>query len=139
MAKVYFACSIRGGGDKSNYQAIVDAIKNSEAICLSEIFVNDALLPNGSPLPEEAIYARDISWIKEADAIIAEVTNPSLGVGYELAYAESLGKPVLTLFNIESGKQLSAMVAGNANFKNASYSSVDDLASSIQTFLQSIR
>lgn len=113
MKKIYFACSIRGGGDTSLYLQIVDAIKGADAEVLSEIFIHDAINLAGSPLPEAQIYERDIQMIRDCDAVIAEVTNPSLGVGYELAYAERLGKPILCLFNASSGRSLSAMVSGN--------------------------
>lgn len=135
---VYFACSIRGGGDKSNYQSIVDAINDSGAVCLSEIFVNDAIDLGGSPLPEGEIYRRDTDWIQECDAVIAEVTNPSLGVGYELAYAESIKKPVLTLFNLDSSANLSAMIKGNSYFKNSNYASLKDIKDEVLKFLRYI-
>lgn len=112
--KVYFACSVRGGGDTSNYIAILDAIKATGSEVLSEIFVHDAINFSGSPLPADEIYVRDIGMIKDADVVIAEVSNPSLGVGYELAYAEKLGRPILCLFNKGSGGNLSAMVSGNS-------------------------
>lgn len=46
---------------------------------------------------EEFIYKRDVDWLLESDFVIAEVTQPSLGVGYELGFAEAKGKPVLCL------------------------------------------
>lgn len=133
--KVYFACSIRGGGDTSAYQAIVNAIKKYGAVCLSEVLVHDAINLGGSPLPDNEIYQRDTLWIKESDAIIAEVTNPSLGVGYELAFAESIKKPVLTLFSGTSDKRLSAMIRGNKFFSNETYNSIGELEKIISQFL----
>ena len=120
--KVYFACSIRGGGDMSHYKTILASIKEAGGEILSEIFVNDALQFGGSPLPEPAIYDRDIAMIQAADVVIAETSNPSLGVGYELAYAEKLGKPILCLFNESGNKRLSAMVKGNPYNQVALYS-----------------
>lgn len=111
--KVYFACSIRGSGDTSRYIEIIDAIKSAGGDVLSEIFAHDAIELGGSPLPEAEIYVRDTQMIRDCDMVIAEVTNPSLGVGYELAYAEQLDKPILCLFDAASGRSLSAMVAGN--------------------------
>jgi len=113
MTKVYFACSVRGGGDTSHYLALLEIIKGTGAQILSEIFVHDAIQLGGSPLPEPEVYERDIAMIQEADLVIAEVSNPSLGVGYELGYAEKLNKPVLCLFDGDSGGKLSAMVRGN--------------------------
>lgn len=122
MKKVYFACSIRGGGDTSHYLAILEAIKSAGAEALSEVFVHDAINYGGSPLPSQQIYARDITMIQECDIVIAEVTNPSLGVGYELGYAEALGKPILCLFDEISVKKLSAMIEGNDFNRAAQYS-----------------
>jgi hypothetical protein len=119
--KVYFACAIRGGGDTSTYEALLHTIKAAGGDILSEIFVNDAILYGGSPLPEAAIYQRDIGMIHEADVIIAEVTNPSLGVGYELGYAEAHTLPVICLFNTASGRKLSAMISGNPYNKVVEY------------------
>ena len=135
MKRIYFACSIRGGGDTSAYHTILDAIKLSGGTVLSEVFVNDAIEYGGSPLPDDQIYARDIAWVAECDAVVAEVSNPSLGVGYELAYAEKLGKPVLCLFNASDDKKLSAMISGNSYFTIADHS---DITQTVERFIATI-
>ena len=67
---------------------------------------------------DKEIYQRDLEWLKSADAVIAEVTNPSLGVGYELGITEKLGKPVLCLFDdADHNHNLSAMISGNHKIK----------------------
>ncbi|MDN5275437.1 MAG: Nucleoside 2-deoxyribosyltransferase [Candidatus Saccharibacteria bacterium] len=119
----------------SSYQAIVTAIKEAGGAVLSEIFVNDAILYGGSPLPVDEIYARDIAMINQADIVIAEVTNPSLGVGYELAYAENLHKPILCLFNSAARSMLSAMIAGNAYFTTVDYQPSDIPVTTITQFI----
>ena len=47
---------------------------------------------------EEYIYNRDMDWLRTAECVVAEVTQPSLGVGYELGFAESINVPVLCLY-----------------------------------------
>lgn len=135
--KVYFACSIRSGGDNSRYFEIVEAIKATGAELLSEVFVHDAINFGGSPLPSDQIHARDIAMIQEADVVIAEVTHPSLGVGYEIAYAEQLKKPVLCLFNKDTKARLSAMIEGNAYNRIAYYTDITTPARDIANFLAS--
>ena len=134
--KVYFACSIRGGGDTTNYEAIIKAIKVAGVEVLSEVFVHDAIHLGGSPLPEPEIFLRDTTMIQSADAVVAEVTNPSLGVGYELAYAEHLQKPVLCLFDNTSGRNLSAMIKGNPYFSIIEYSQEVSLQDAITAFIE---
>uniref|UniRef100_A0AC11ESI6 2'-deoxynucleoside 5'-phosphate N-hydrolase 1 n=1 Tax=Ovis aries TaxID=9940 RepID=A0AC11ESI6_SHEEP len=64
---------------------------------------------------DKLIHDRDVAWLQQADVVVAEVTQPSLGVGYELGRAVALRKPVLCLFRPKSGRVLSAMIRGAAD------------------------
>lgn len=96
--------------------------------------MHDAINYGGSPLPSDKIYERDTQMIKDSDIMVAEVTNPSLGVGYELAYAEKLGRPILCLFNTTSKNKLSAMVSGNS-YNTVSYTSPDEITAKVKEFI----
>ena len=52
-------------------------------------------------LSDQEIHDRDLQWIIESDMLVAEVTIPSLGVGYEIGRAIEMGKPILCLFNTD--------------------------------------
>ena len=62
--------------------------------------------------PDE-IYWRDISEVKKAHFIVAEVCVVSWGVGVELMYAIMKGKPILALYNENSPYHLSEMISGS--------------------------
>ena len=116
MKKVYFAGSIRGGRqDAGLYKRIIQYIQR-EHIVLTE-HVGDLSLSKTEHLPNRdvAIYEQDTGWLRESDVVIAECTTPSLGVGYELAYAEKHGKPV-HIFYDASRTRLSAMLTGDKYF-----------------------
>ncbi len=139
MKKIYFACSIAGGRDHAHlYQDIVDIIKSSGGDVLGELFANPKLVseigtdPNITP---NYIWRRDCEWVKEADSIITEATQPSLGVGYEIAMAEQLKKPILALFNTDSGRRLSPMISGNPAIKVVQYSDVAETKTAIADFI----
>ena len=86
-----------------------------------------------------ATVQRDLEWLESADAVIAEVTNPSLGVGYELGMAEKLGKPILCLYEDSSKKRkLSAMVSGNLKFRKFHYHDLDHAKEEILSFIDSL-
>lgn len=127
MNKIYFAGSIRGGrADAELYRQMIEYIQKTD-IVLTEHVGNLALSKtDGLPNREVAIYKQDTAWIRESDVIIAECTTPSLGVGYELAYAESLSKPVHIFFNKERAN-LSAMLSGNCNFQIHPYSDTSEI------------
>ena len=136
MHKIYFACSIRGGrNDAEIYRELVAHIK-TKAVVLSEIFADNELTPQGSSGSSSAIYAKDMSWVTEANAIIAEVTNPSLGVGYEIAKAEEMGKPVLALYREQEGRKLSAMIDGSPLTDVVTYSSPKEAFFAINGFIE---
>ena len=61
--------------------------------------------------PAREVYERDVIWIRKADVLIAEVSAPSHGVGYEIGFALQVGKPVLCIH--QEGRKISKMISGN--------------------------
>jgi nucleoside 2-deoxyribosyltransferase len=110
--KVYFACAIVGGRrDEGLYQQIVQALQDDGHEVPTAMNAGpDWRHMEGLPDPSE-VYRRDTEWINEADALVAEVSTPSHGVGYEISYALERGKPVLCLF--QRGNTVSKMITGN--------------------------
>lgn len=137
--EIYFACLIRGGRDDAGTYGQLVAHINTQAVVLSEIFADKKLTPAGSPGLSTDIYAKDMAWVRQADAIIAEVTNPSLGVGYEIAKAEEFGKPVLALFRDDGERKLSAMIDGSPHLEIARYVIVDEAKLAIDGFIRSLK
>lgn len=137
--KIYFACSIRGGrDDAATYAELASYIKTKSTL-LTEIFADRTLTPDGMNKPSSEIWSTDIAWIKESDAIIAEVSNPSLGVGYEIAKAEEWGKPVLALFRDDSTRKLSAMIDGSPNTTTMYYTTLPEAQAAIDEFIISLK
>lgn len=134
--KIYFAGSIRGGRDDAALYRQIIALLAEYGEVLTE-HVGDAGLTRAGEdgLSDEAIYERDMTWLAEADAVVAEVTIPSHGVGYEIARAEALGKTVLCLHRRSSGRRLSAMLAGNPALRCEAYGSVEELRPMLEQFL----
>jgi nucleoside 2-deoxyribosyltransferase len=137
--KIYFAGSIRGGrNDAALYHQII-ALLSEYGQVLTEHVGSENLLPAGEKdLSDGDIYTRDMAWLAEADIVVAEVTTPSHGVGYEIARAETLGKPVLCLHRRRPERRLSAMLAGNPKLQCESYESIDQLGPILARFLGTI-
>ena len=134
--KVYFAGSIKGGrADADLYVRIIEYIKSRGHSVLTEHVGNLALskLEEG-PNHEEAIYRQDTGWLREADIVVAECTTPSLGVGYEMAYAEAHGKPVWIFYNA-ARTVLSAMLSGDDYFHIVPYLKEEEIYAKIDEIL----
>lgn len=138
MKKVYFACSIRGGRkDAHIYGELVQTISKYAKV-MTEIFADQSLTTTGIDKPTGDIWSNDLNWIGQADALIAEVTAPSLGVGYEIAQAEKMGKPILCLFRPEGDRKLSAMIDGSPNATVFEYENPQSAEHAIANFLANI-
>lgn len=124
---VFFSGSIRGGNTyRSSYRQILTFLQNHATI-ISEHADPPADHNDHGLRGDAAIYARDIRWIEEADLLIAEVSQPSIGVGYEIAHAKAHNVPVLALYHLGAATPLSAMICGNPGIDVIQYRSLAEL------------
>jgi len=135
--KIYFAGSIRGGReDVSLYAEIIEYLKNYGEV-LTEHVGDISLTGLGDDGPTDRfIHDRDMEWLLSADAMVAEVTTVSMGVGYEIGRAMAAGKKVLCLFRPDSGKNLSAMIGGCSDIELVQYKKPEDMKKIISDFFK---
>ena len=129
---IYFAASISGGrGDQPVYEQIIGLLKQHGTV-LTEHFGSAAITSTGESLSDRAIHDRDIDWLRTADVLVAEVTTPSLGVGYEIGRAVEWGKRIICLHRPAEGRRLSGMIAGSTGVETHAYASVEDVSVILQ-------
>ncbi len=110
--KIFLSGSIRGGRQLlETYREICNILGETGAEVLSWHVADPELETVEMRMTEEEIYARDMGLLVKSDALIAEVTVPSTGVGYEICRALAQGIPVLCLYSPDAA--VSAMVLGN--------------------------
>ena len=133
--KIYFAGSIRGGkGNRALFKEIIQYLKKYGKVIGGE-HADKVVLSDLEDGPNDKdIYNRDAQRLNEADVLVAEVTVPSLGVGYEIGVATQQKKKVLTLFKDVKGKKLSAMISGSPNIVNRTYRTLEDVKKIIDDF-----
>jgi nucleoside 2-deoxyribosyltransferase len=125
--KIYFAGAIRGGReDQALYRDIIELLRDYGEV-LTEHIGDVNLTASGEELDDKAISDRDLAWLKTADRLVAEVTTPSLGVGFELGKMTEWGKPVLCLYRPKDGRLLSALIAGSDQIKVCEYQTAAEL------------
>lgn len=137
--KIYFSGSISGGREhEAIYQHVVACLQAQGYHILSAHVADPLALEAEKDMPPREVYERDTGWVKAADALIAEVSTPSLGVGYEIALAVQLGKPVLCVYR--SGMRLSKMISGNPapNLTVTAYACEAELDEQLQAFLKNL-
>ena len=134
---IYFACSITGGRElETFYQEFVAALEADGHIIPTSHLAQAEAMEGERLLTPKDVYERDVKWVRECDALIAEVGVPSHGVGYEIGYALSVGKPVLCL--AQEGRRVSKMITGNSAVKMMTYTTLDDALARARSFLDAL-
>jgi 2'-deoxynucleoside 5'-phosphate N-hydrolase len=124
---IYFACSITGGRDFERiYLDLTRALLASGHTIPTAHLAESNVMAVESEINPREVYDRDAAWIRGCDVLIAEVSVPSHGVGYEIGFALDQGKPVLCLY--QEGRKVSKMITGNlhSNLKIKSYRGIED-------------
>lgn len=112
---IYFACTITGGRDfQPVYQALVQAML-ADGHAVPTAGLAEASVAGEKSIPAAEVYARDVDWLNAADCVVAEVSAPSHGVGYEIGLALERQIPVLCLH--QSSRNISKMISGNPDGK----------------------
>jgi hypothetical protein len=133
---IYFACSLTGGREfESVYQTIVRVLMEDGHVVPTAHLAESGVVMREAVITPQEVYARDIAWIRACAVLIAEVSLPSHGVGYEIGFSLSLGKPVLALY--QEGCKVSKMISGNPdpNLSVRSYEFPQDAVVQTREFL----
>ena len=136
---IYFACSITGGREfESVYQTIVEVLVQDGHQIPTAHLVESGVGALEAGIDPQVVYTRDVDWIRASDVLIAEVSVPSHGVGYEIGYALGIGKPALAVY--QAGRKVSKMISGNpdVNLRVKPYADPAGAISLVRDFLAEI-
>ncbi len=144
MAAIYFSGAITGGrGDVPLYRRIVEALESEGHRVFAGVVAASDIGDSGEPLDSASIFERDLAWIGEVAAagglVVAEVSQPSTGVGYEIATARyHHDLPVVCLYRPKYTKRCTAMVAGDQGIDMIEYSD-DTLDGMLNRLVHTVR
>tara|TARA_B100000427_G_C15491412_1_gene587813 strand:+ start:298 stop:702 length:405 start_codon:yes stop_codon:yes gene_type:complete len=131
--KIYFSGSIRGGRDDVKiYHQIITYLKNFGEV-LTEHIGDSSLDSSGEKNNDVSIHNKDMEFLMECDLVVAEVTSPSLGVGYEIGRAVENNKKVICIYREIENKKISAMILGSKNILSFKYQDLESLKKILST------
>jgi nucleoside 2-deoxyribosyltransferase len=135
---IYYAAAIRGANEVDNSdlnKMIIESLQKQGHNVLTEHISDDLIRIVGElNMTDKEIHDRDMKWVAEADLVIAEVSNPSLGVGYEIGRAIEMGKQILCLCKTQANR-LSAMVRGSDRITVTDYKTPGEAIRIINEYL----
>jgi len=140
---IYFSGSISGGReDVRTYQTFVAALVAAGHSVLAGMVTAQHVGAEGESLTAKEIFDRDLAWIEEVardgGALVAEVSRPSIGVGYEIGAARyRFGIPVICLYRPAFTRRCSGMIAGDRGIQLIEYTD-ETIVEAIKNLLAAI-
>lgn len=136
--KIYFAAAIRGAKEPAAakvYKSLITYLQSYGSVLTEHIANADVFIQGEPEFSDSYIYKRDINWLLSADLIVAEVTYPSLGVGFEIATAIEHNKKVFCLKR-KDGKKISAMISGCNKLELQEYADLSEAENLITDYIK---
>jgi nucleoside 2-deoxyribosyltransferase len=118
--QVYLACTVRGDrGGVAAGRAIAERLEGLGHKVLTSHLLDDDVDRAEAALTERDVFERDIGWLSECDAVVAEASGSSYGVGFEVGYvlgrAPETGQRVVLVYDQARAGAISRLIVGNCN------------------------
>lgn len=140
---IYFSGSISGGReDVGTYRTFVAALERAGHRVLAGMVTAQHVGAEGESLSAGQIFGRDIAWIEEValegGTLVAEVSRPSIGVGYEIGAARYRFQiPVICLYRPAFTRRCSGMIAGDREIQLIEYTG-ETVSAAIEKLLAAV-
>ncbi len=136
--RVYLAAAMTNPGrDLATIRALLEHV---EALG-HEVPTRHVAFPDGrerdSVLSDADLARRDLAWLAACDALVAEVSTPSHGVGVEVTAGLQRGMPALLLYRKET--TVSRLLLGLPGSETVAYATVAEATAAIDRFLRRVR
>jgi nucleoside 2-deoxyribosyltransferase len=115
--RIYLACTVRGDrGTITTARHIHDCLLRLGHEVLTGHLLDDDVDTAESRLRDTDVFSRDLAWLESADAVVAEASGSSYGVGFEVGYvlgrAAQSGQRVLVLYDAARRGKVSRLISG---------------------------
>ena len=133
--KIYVSGSMYGGQQKiDTYKKLVDKLEEYGEVLTKQIADPEAI-ENEKYQKDEDIYNDLENKLEKADILIAEVSVPSIGVGYEIGYASKLNKKIIAIYDKNYLDKVTTMIRGNKSIKIIPYKDINEILDNIKDIL----
>ena len=134
--KIYISGSIYGGIQKiETYKILVKELEKYGEV-LNKQVADENTIANEVYKRDEDLFEDLENKLDEADIIFAEVSVPALGVGYELGYADKLGKKIIAIYDKNYTSKVTTMIRGNKRIKLISYINLNEITDNLENLLK---
>ena len=140
--RIYLACTVRGDrGTVLAARRIHDCLRRLGHDVLTSHLLEDNVDQAEDRLTDRDVYARDLAWLSGADAVVAEASGSSYGVGFEVGFvlgrAASTGQRALVLYEASRQGKVSRLISGleHPSARLLAYHGLDEIDAFLRTHL----
>ncbi len=134
--KIYISGSVYGGTQKiETYKILIHELEKYGEV-LDKQIADESTIAKEAFQKDEDIYKDLEEKLKSADIIFAEVSVPSLGVGYELGYADKLNKKIIAIYDKNYIEKISTMIRGNKRIELIPYRDISEITDNLEKILK---
>ena len=135
--KIYFGFTVAGDRSQVNTaRRLVELLETMGHEVLTRHLVSDNAAQMDRTITPQAVYERDMNWLRQSDIFIAEVSGSSFGLGYEAGYVlGSSGKKAVLFYRRDAAPRISLLITGNThpNCRLAPYSDSAEIEAQLRS------
>lgn len=136
MMKIYFSGSIYGGRQKlDTYKKLISELSKFGEVLNKEV-ADDNVLIDEQNISDYTIFENLETELNQADLVFAEFTVPSLGVGYEIGYADSHKKRIIGIYDKTVTPKITTMLRGNKRLKIIPYTDINEIITNLESIIK---
>lgn len=133
--KIYVSGSIYGGTQKiDTYKILIEELEKYGDVLNKEI-ADPNTIANEVYQKDEDIFNDLEEKLIIADVIVAEVSISSLGVGYELGFADKLNKKIIAIYDEIYTPKVTTMIRGNKRITLIPYQRIEEITNNLDKLL----
>ena len=123
--------------NEAHHKLLKNIIEFTESLGQTALSEASGKFSSTIPLTDKQTYKRNLKWIDGSKLVIAEISNPDLELGIEIAYALYQRKVAVLALHISSAPKISPMLTGSdlSLLTIQKYADVDEMQSIIKTYL----
>lgn len=133
--KIYVSGSIYSGTQKiDTYKILIEELEKYGEV-LNKQIADPNVIANEVYKKDEDIFADLEEKLIMADILVAEVSIPALGVGYELGFADKLNKRIIAIYDETYTPKVTTMIRGNKRIKLIPYQRIEEIINTLEKLL----
>ena len=133
--KIYVSGSIYGGTQKiDTYKTLIEELEKYGEVLNKEI-ADPNTIANEVYQKDEDIFNDLEEKLIISDVLVAEVSIPSLGVGFELGFADKLNKKIIAIYDKNYTPKVTTMIRGNKRITLIPYQRIEEITNNLDKIL----